>query len=194
MKRVSLLLSEPDGFGVLAECLPHILRHRPLCRRAVAFPYHNRPIEGDAVRCGNEAGKPILHVVTQGRVQRELADLRTLGCTISVPLRVDRTVVEISATSCRVAPDLWGDRAGRSLYLPCNRADTCAPRAFQGYFLTFCEGKDGGPFTGRADAGPQPGARSRSRSVDRWTSLRTQPCASATKPSTKLFISKGAAR
>ncbi len=27
------------------------------------FPYHDRPIEGDAVRCGNEAGQSILHVV-----------------------------------------------------------------------------------------------------------------------------------
>ena len=35
---------------------------------APPFPYHGRPVESDAVWCGNEAGEPFLHVVAQGGV------------------------------------------------------------------------------------------------------------------------------
>jgi len=37
LQQVFQLRSEPDGFGVLAECLPLILHHRLLRRSAVAF-------------------------------------------------------------------------------------------------------------------------------------------------------------
>ena len=95
----------------------------------------------DAVWCGNKAGQPILHIVAQSEIERELAGFWPLSRTGSMPLCVDRTVVEVSATGCRVAPDLSGDRAGRSPKLPGDGTDTYAPRALQSYFLTFCEGK-----------------------------------------------------
>ena len=75
------------------------------------------------------------------RLKRELAGFWPLSRTFNMPLCVDRTVVEVSATGCRVAPDFSGDRAGRSPELPGDGTDTCTPCALQSYFLTFCEGK-----------------------------------------------------
>ncbi len=76
-----------------------------------SFPYHNRPMMRDAVWCGDETGQPILHIVAQGGIERELASFWPLRSTISMPLCVDRTVVEVSATGCRIAPDLSRDCA-----------------------------------------------------------------------------------
>lgn len=68
-------------------------------------PYHDGPIEGDAVRCGNDPGQPILHVDTQSWVERELAGLGPSARTIRAPLRGNGAIVEFSAARHRVASD-----------------------------------------------------------------------------------------
>ena len=112
-----------------------------LMRMAGFLPYHDRPSERDAVWRGDQARQPIPHLVTQGRIERELAGIWARGGTIHLPLRVDRAVGEISTTGHRIASDHSGDRAGRSPQLPRVRTNTGAPRALQSYFLTFCEEK-----------------------------------------------------
>lgn len=66
----------------------------------------------DASRCGDEAGQPILHIVSQGGIERKLARFWPLRRTVSMPLCVDRAIVEVSTPGCRVTPDLSRDRAG----------------------------------------------------------------------------------
>jgi hypothetical protein len=71
-----------------------------------SFPYHNRPIESDAIGCGDEAREPVLHIVAKGGITYQLAGLGALGCSIRMPLRCDGAIVEVASTCCGVTPNL----------------------------------------------------------------------------------------
>ena len=82
------LWSKPDGFGVLVECHRHILRHRLLCRRSVAFfrSWNARRLPSDALGAlaggpsrASWADHPARSRVRSGATRRRAAESSTIG-------------------------------------------------------------------------------------------------------------------
>jgi hypothetical protein len=82
--------------------------------------------EADTIGAGDRTGQSILHVVTQLRVQSQLARSRSLCRTIGMPLRSAGTIVENTASSGTVTLQLPRDSAWRAIELARNGADPSA--------------------------------------------------------------------
>jgi len=73
-------------------------------------PAHIRARHGAAVRSGDRAGKPVLHVLLQRVVGGELGHLRAPGPPLGMPLRGQGPVVQTATAGGGVAPQLPRDR------------------------------------------------------------------------------------
>ena len=79
-----------------------------------ADPAHAGARHGAPVRERDLAREPILHVLPQGVVRRQLRDLRAPGAPVGVPLRGCRSILQVTTTGGGIATQLSGDRRRRS--------------------------------------------------------------------------------
>src|SRR5690606_2756794 len=63
-----------------------------------------------AVRPANVPGEPVVDVLAQSRIGRQLGLLRALGCDLGLPLRGRRSVPRVCRSRGRIAAQLAGDR------------------------------------------------------------------------------------
>src|SRR5215211_2449591 len=94
----------------------------PTATMAATDEAHIRPGHRLAVRLSDDAGKPLLHVLAQRVVRRELRDLRPARASLRVPLRRRRPILQpVRARRC-VAAQLPRDRRRRPVQPARDRA------------------------------------------------------------------------
>ncbi len=108
-----LIIGELDPEPVLICSGLHAVAHRRSCRCGLFSPFH-AGVFGPAtiVPSGRRTlpDEPLLHVLTQPVVARELRGLRALGGLLGLPLRHHGAVVLLPAPGRRVAAQLARDR------------------------------------------------------------------------------------
>jgi hypothetical protein len=105
------------------------------------LPHDLRADEGRPVRRRDHTGKPVLHIISQDRINRQLRWLWPSGGPISVPLCRGRSIIQSTAAGRRIAPEFTRDRARRAIKLTSDGSHSLTLRAQDGDLLTFGERK-----------------------------------------------------
>ena len=87
----------------------------------------------------DDAREPVLHILSERRVRRQLRDFRTLRRTVGVPLRGGRQIRERATARCGIAPYLARDGRRRTPKLPRTLADPMPASTQQRELLTLGE-------------------------------------------------------
>src|SRR3954466_10481642 len=102
-----------------------------------SLPHDLRANKRLPVRLGDHTGKPVLHIIPQGRIDCQLRRLGPSGGPISVPLCRGRSVLWSAVAARHIAPELARDCAWRPINLTSYGSHPMTLRVQDGDLLTF---------------------------------------------------------
>src|SRR5882762_9538019 len=120
-------------------------RHRPASALAMhgpaPLPYDIRSPNGRPVRPGDRTGKPALHIIPQGLVDRQLRWFWALCGSVCMPLCRGRSILPGAVALGGIAPELTRYRARRPVQLASNGSYAMPLRTQNRNLLTLGERK-----------------------------------------------------
>src|SRR4051794_21630104 len=119
------------------------LAQRRLCRCTARRPFHTTfgPTRDIPSGVAIIPGKPVLHIIAQDRIDRQLRRLWPSGGPVSVPLCRGRTVFRSTVAARHIATEFTRDRGWSAIELTSDGSYTTTPRAQDGDLFTFGERK-----------------------------------------------------
>jgi len=106
-----------------------------------SVPYNLRADQKRPLRRSDLTGKPVLHIISQDRIDRQFRRLWPSGGPVSVPLCRGRSVFWSAVAGRRIALEFTRDRGWIPIELTSDGAYTVPLRAPDGDLLTFSERK-----------------------------------------------------